>query len=162
MSPNSRIWIYQSETSLAQEVQAEIQAAITQFCQIWHAHGKPVKAMGSIEHNRFIILVVDEESFVSGCSIDSSVAFIKNIERKYGLSLFNRMLVNYFDDGQLHTVPLSSIGSLLKDKKITPETLILDHTITTLEQLNHEWAKPLKNSWLNRLIPAVVGTNPAN
>ena len=42
--------------------------------------------------NRFLILAVDEsQASASGCSIDSSVKFVKAMESELGTDFFNRM-----------------------------------------------------------------------
>ena len=91
---SSRIWIYQSSRAFTNTEVQEILQQIGQFVIDWNSHGKEVKSDGTVLHNRFIVLVVDESALmVSGCSIDTSVSLIKAIEKNYSTNMFDRMQV---------------------------------------------------------------------
>ena len=74
----TRLWIYQSDQPLPAEQNKEIRALIDRFAQQWVSHNQQLTATGDLLFDRFLLLMVDEsKAGASGCSIDSSVAFVK-------------------------------------------------------------------------------------
>src|SRR6202000_155504 len=97
-SENSRVWIYQADRKLTDAEATEIQQYLSQFAQQWTAHNHQLKAKGEVRYNRFLILVVDEtQAGASGCSIDKSVHFMQEIEKRFGINLFDRFNLAYRD-----------------------------------------------------------------
>src|ERR1700759_2190076 len=95
-SENSRVWIYQSDKELTDSEVALLQSQLDNFTTGWTAHNNQLKAKAEIRYNRFIILVVDEsQAGASGCSIDKSVRFMKDIEQEFGINLFDRFNLAY-------------------------------------------------------------------
>jgi hypothetical protein len=59
----------------------QIEEMIDQFSHNWNSHGIPVKATAHLFFGQFVVLMADETATgVSGCSTDSSVRLIKEIE----------------------------------------------------------------------------------
>ena len=113
----SRIWIYQSSRKFSDEEVAEIEKDLMQFIENWSAHGTSLEASFTIRYNRFIILSVNQEFHpATGCSIDSSVGFIQNLEQKYSVDLLDKMNVD-FKQGEFITYKtLLELKKLAKDK----------------------------------------------
>ena len=85
---------------------------------------------------------------VSGCSTDSSVRIVKEIENIHGLELFNRQLLAFYKGDKLELIPLSAISDSINQNKISAETLYFNNTILTKKELETNWIIELKNSWL--------------
>src|ERR1700743_2848690 len=105
-SENSRVWIYQSDRELTNAQVLQLQVQLNNFTTGWTAHNNALKAKAEIRYNRFIILVVDEsQAGASGCSIDKSVNFMKQVEQAYGINLFDRFNLAYRSDAGILSVP---------------------------------------------------------
>ena len=92
----SRIWIYQSSRKFSDEEVTDIEKDLMQFIENWSAHGTSLEASFIIKYNRFIIIAVNQEFHpATGCSIDSSVGFIQNLEQKYSVDLLDKMNVAF-------------------------------------------------------------------
>ncbi len=88
---NSRVWIYQCNRlfTIPEALQAE--DLLNQFVSGWQSHGTPVKGYATIFFGQFVIIMADENATgVSGCSTDSSVRVIKEIEKLFGVTMFDR------------------------------------------------------------------------
>ena len=106
MPKSSRIWIYQSDRKLSDLEVQNISDELEEFCSTWVAHQQQLKTSFNVFHNHFIVLAVDENSLnASGCSIDSSVKKVKEIEEKHNISLFNRQLVAFFLNDDVQVAP---------------------------------------------------------
>lgn len=157
-STDSRIWIYQGSRAFSANEGAQTAALLQSFAQSWKSHGSPVKAFGSLFFNQFIILMADETaSGVSGCSTDSSVHLIKQIEQQTGIPLFDRLNLAFYLDGQVQLIPLAQLPQALESGRINAETAFFNNTVQTKAELEEKWLIPLKDSWLaNRFLNTFV------
>lgn len=147
-SPQSRIWIYQSNRKFTSVEEAQILTKLEAFTQQWKAHGNELMAKAEIRYGYFIILTVDEsQANVTGCSIDSSVRLIKEIEQMLQVDLFNRFNIAYKLDGEVHVQNKEDFETLVNIKNITPETIVFNNMVQNLEELETKWEVPFKNSW---------------
>jgi hypothetical protein len=149
-SPQSKVWIYQSNREFSTSEVAEIQEKLDAFTSQWQAHGKQLKAKGEVVYNFFIVITVDETaSNVTGCSIDASVRVLKEIEEKYHVDLFNRFNMAYLVDGKVVTLNKEDFETLVTIKKITPDTIVFNNMVQTLEDYQRKWEVPFAQSWHN-------------
>ena len=146
---NSRVWIYQSDRIFFMQEALEMETMLQQFVSDWKSHGTPVKGYANLFFGRFIILIADENATgVSGCSTDSSVRLIKEIEKKYNVSLFDRQMLTFYIKEKVEPLPLSQLKYAVKNKFITADTLYFDNNVLTKETLENKWIIPVKNTWL--------------
>jgi hypothetical protein len=149
--PSSRVWIYQGHRPFTTDEVAPTQQLLASFVRTWASHGTPVKGHAGIYHNQFIILMADETaSGVSGCSTDSSVHLIKQIEQQTGIRFFDRLNLAFYIDQQVRLIPLPQLPEALGAGIITTDTLYFDNTILTKEELEFKWPIQLKDSWLGK------------
>jgi hypothetical protein len=153
MPSNARVWVYQSNKPLNSEIAAAIKEEGIKFISGWSAHGAELKACFDVLHDLFIVIGVDEsQAMASGCSIDKSVGFMKQLERKFNLNLFDRMQVAYKSDDQLMTCSLNQFEKLAEEGKVNENTIVFNNMIATKEGFDNEWEVPLKRSWQNRVL----------
>ena len=90
-SADSRVWVYQSSRLFTLAEALTIEELVNDFTAKWVSHGVPVKGGGYLFFGQFIIIMADERATgVSGCSTDSSVRLIKDIEQRFGVNMFDR------------------------------------------------------------------------
>ncbi len=150
-SPQSRVWIYQADRAFSEVETAAIGRKLEQFVGEWAAHGNGLKAWGGVLYQHFIVLVVDERQHgASGCSIDSSVRVIKEIEKEYGVNLFNRLLIAYQvgDGEEVRCTDRNGLEELLTKGAVNEETLTFNNLVQTKEDWERDWKIPLKESWV--------------
>ena len=147
--PASRVWIYMSDREFTDVESGDINRSLKHFCREWTAHGADLHAHGEVRFNRFILLMVDETiAGASGCSIDKSVHFIKELEREYGVQLFNRLLFAWKKGTQIHVSPLHDLQQLFDAHEISEETIVFNNAVTGKQELDEKWMLPLKDSWM--------------
>ena len=155
-APNSRVWIYQSDRIFFMQEALEMETMLQQFVTDWKSHGTPVKGYANLFFGRFIILMADENATgVSGCSTDSSVRLIKEIEKKYSVSLFDRQMLTFYIKDKVELLPLSQLDYALENRFINANTLYFDNTVLTKEALENKWITALDNTWLSQKISAL-------
>lgn len=147
-SPQSRVWIYQSNRRFSSVEQTEILKKLESFTNQWKAHGNELLAQAEIRYGFFIILTVDEtQANVTGCSIDSSVRIIKEIEQEYNVDLFNRFNIAYKVNDTVVVNSKEDFETLVNIKQVTTDTIVFNNMVQTLSELNEKWEVPFQNSW---------------
>ena len=140
---SSRVWVYQSDRSLSDKEVVFIQQKLLAFFNDWKAHQAHLKSSYKVLLNRFIILLVDEEQKnASGCSIDSSVNVIKEIESEFGIDLFNRTLIAFEQEGEIFTLSIAEFKKVVK-----ADTVVFNNLVTTKTDLEENWKTVASNSW---------------
>lgn len=130
-----------------------METALEQFIAGWTSHQRQLSACGELQHRQFIILAVDEtQSGASGCSIDKSVHFLKQIEAAFGVSLFDRMQFAWWEGEGVRTADSGSFADLYREGRVSPDTLVFDNLVKTRGEWTDGWLKPLSKSWHRRFV----------
>ena len=146
---NARVWIYQTNCALNAEQVNYAHARLEKFVRQWLSHGKKVKAWAGVLHQHFLVFMVDESyEAPSGCSIDSSVALVKELEKAFDVDFFDRMTFTYLKkDGTVAAADRDQFASLYAQQKIGENTLVFNNLVATKAALDTMWKVPLKESW---------------
>jgi len=156
-SQSSRVWVYQSDKVLNDTDVNKLQTLLNDFTTSWTAHNNQLKAKAEIRYNRFIILIVDESQAVAtGCSIDKSVRFMKDIEQHFGINLFDRFNLAYRSCEEILSVPRHTFEELITRKNIDTNTIVFNNMVQNLSELETKWEVPFKDSWHIQLFGSLV------
>ena len=165
---DSRVWIYQSPRLFFMSEALAIEEMLEEFVQGWKSHGTPVKGYANLFYGQFIVLMADESATgVSGCSTDGSVRLIKEIEQRFGVNMFDRLMLAFWINTKVggtsdeparaapkvQMVPLAQLPYALENGFIDADTLYFNNIVQTKAELEKKWIIPLKDSWLaNRFV----------
>jgi hypothetical protein len=156
-SPQSRVWIYQSDRKLTDQEVQQIQPELDRFTTNWTAHNNQLQAKGEIRYNRFFILIVDEsQAGASGCSIDKSVHFMQQVQQHLGINLFDRFNLAYREGEEVLSLPRHDFEAKLKDGSINKQTIVYNNLVQNLTELETKWEVPFKDSWHIQLFRDIV------
>ena len=156
-SPDSRVWIYQSSRLFTLSEALAIEELLNDFNAKWLSHGVPVKGAGYLFFGQFIILMADEKATgVSGCSTDSSVRLIKDIEQRFGVNMFDRVTLAFAVKDKVQLLPLSQLQYAFDNRFIDSHTLYFNNLVQTKGELENNWLIPIKDSWLSKKITVNV------
>lgn len=147
--PESRVWIYQSSRLFSLSEAFDIEDMLKEFAAGWQSHGTPVKGAGYLFFGQFIILMADETATgVSGCSTDSSVRLIKDIEKRFSVNMFDRTTLAFVVKDKIQMLPMSQLQYASSNGFINGDTLYFNNLVQTKEELENKWITPVKESWL--------------
>jgi hypothetical protein len=148
-SPSSRVWIYQANRPFNEREALEINEQLDQFASQWLSHGDRVQGWAKLLFNQVIVVMADESATgVSGCSTDSSVRIMKSLERQYEVNLFDRLLLGFVVNDKIQLLPLAQVGYAFEKGFINEDTLYLNNTVLTKEEMERQWLIPVKDSWV--------------
>ena len=147
----SKIWIYHSNRKLSDDEVTEITENTREFIENWAAHGTSLEASFIVKYNRFIILAVNQDvQAATGCSIDSSVQFIQDLEAKYEIDLLDKMNVTYKTGEFITFKTLIEFKQLAKNKSVSENTIVFNNLVNTIEEWQDFWEVPANESWHSR------------
>ncbi len=149
----SKVWIYQSSRLFFISEALQIEEILEEFVGNWKSHGAIVKGYANILFGQFLVIIADETATsVGGCSTDSSVRLVKEIEQKYNVQLFDRQTLAFVVKDKIQLLPMSQLNYAASNGFINADTLYFNNTVLTKKQLITEWIIPIKQSWLSKRI----------
>ena len=148
ISENSRVWIYQANRVLNIDEENRILRILKDFTSQWQAHGHSLAVLGEVIHHQFIIISVNEEvAGATGCSIDKSVYLMKEIEKEFDITLFDRFRIAYRDGENIINCGREEFENLIKKGAINQDTVVFNNVIQSRKDLQTSWEIPIKDSW---------------
>jgi hypothetical protein len=157
---HSRIWVYQSSRKFDSAETNLVHTLVQRFVTDWTSHKVGVTGDGALLHNRFIILMADESKVgVSGCSIDSSVRFIKTLGEQLDINFFDRWNIAYIKNNEVHSCCREEFEKLVDEKTITDDTLVFNNLVRTKNEFETNWQIPYGQSWLKNLKASHISFN---
>jgi hypothetical protein len=148
---DSKIWIYQSNRKFSDEEILDIQNSLTTFLTTWSAHGTSLECGFELKYNRFIIIAVNQEvQIATGCSIDKSVMFIQELEKKYQVDLLDKMNVTFKNGDHVAHKTLADFKKMAKDKAVTENTIVFNNLVNNIAEYNEMWEIAAGDSWHSR------------
>ena len=155
---DSRVWVYQCNRIFSLNEALEIEDLLKEFTTQWKSHGTPVKGEAHLFFGQFVVLLADETATgVSGCSTDSSVRLVKDIEQRFSVNMFDRTTLAFIikdksDSYRIQLLPLSQLQYAVENGFVKADTLYFNNLVQTKEELEIKWIVPLEDSWLNSKI----------
>jgi len=151
---HSRVWVYQSSRPFSESEHKAVSEKLQGFNENWESHGQPVKSVASVLYGQFIVFAIDDTpNKAGGCSIDTSVHLMKQLEKDYNIELFNRLQVVAFStEGQMMNFKFSDTTDLLKQGILNADSTIFNNAISSVKELKDNWQIPLKESWLKKYL----------
>lgn len=151
---DSRVWIYQSSRMLSLSEALQAEDILNDFIASWKTHGDPVKGYANLFFGQFIILMADESATgVGGCSTDSSVRMIKEMESRFNVQLFDRQMLAFVINDKIQLLPLSQLNYAVENNFINEHSLYFNNTVLNKKELENNWIIPVNQSWLAKRLP---------
>jgi hypothetical protein len=153
MPGHARVWLYKTARDISQAEQKVIHELGAAFADSWAAHGAALDACVDVLLDRFVVVAVDQEqALASGCSIDKSVGFIKELEFQLNLTLTDRMVVVHEHAGRITSCRAQELPALLAEGVLTSESMVYDDAVATVDDLRHRFRRPLRETWMQRYL----------
>ncbi len=140
ISQNARIWVYQANRQLIDNEAITVERYLEPAINQWAAHGASLLASATVLHNRFVVIALDEaQNAASGCSIDASTRWFKDLGEALNIDFFDRSQA-YLDGEEIKTFSVFQSKKSIENELIFPETIIFNNnTLATLSDLSDKW-----------------------
>ncbi|PRY89560.1 hypothetical protein [Mongoliibacter ruber] len=152
MPAHARIWVYQSDRKFTESEVVWVKERLEAFCDQWNTHGAKMPTSFTIKFDQVLVLSVDESQLgASGCSIDSSVRTLREIEQQLGVNLLDQGKVGFLaNEDNLEVNSVFGIKESVQAGLLNPETLVLNPLVKEKADLDNKWLVSAKESWLNK------------
>ena len=148
---SARLWVYSSENEFSPQQAQLLQNKMTQFLHEWTAHKRELMTGWQLQYNRFIMIAVDEAMMAaSGCSIDTVVHHLKDVETMFGRNIINTNAKIFYrkKDKSIECISRPEFKQFVIDGDVTENTVVFNNTIQLLGDLRKGlWEVPMKASW---------------
>ncbi len=146
---DAKVWVYQSGRILSIPEALHLEKMIQEFSSEWNTHGALNKGFVQLLFGQFLVLMADESAHrISGCSIDSSVRFIKEVEKTFSVNLFDRQSLAFIVKDKVQIIPMSQVKYAADNGFINGDTLFFNNLVASKKELLESWIIPVKSSWL--------------
>ncbi|WP_323834482.1 hypothetical protein [Algoriphagus sp. D3-2-R+10] len=154
MPEDSRVWVYQATRQFSEQEQELIASRLSIFCDGWNTHGNRMPTSFQILDNHIVVLAADESGLgASGCSIDSSVRTLRELENEIENNITDQGKVTFkSDSGEISVASALGIKSKVTSGEINSQTLVINPQVQSKKDLESVWILA-GNSWLNRYFP---------
>lgn len=154
MSEDSRVWVYQAARQFTAAEKKIIASKLSAFCDGWNTHGNRMPTSFQILDNQILVLAVDESGLgASGCSIDSSVRTLRELESEIENNITDQGKVTFkSNSGEISVASALGIKSKVTSGEIDSQTLVINPQVKSKKDLESVWILA-GNSWLNRYFP---------
>ena len=152
---NSKVWVFQSDKEITSNIIDGMQVDLRQFIDGWVSHSKPFPAHALMLYNRFIVVIADESAtHIGGCSMDTLMRCIDDVEKKYDVQLKLRNEVAYLNpsDTVPNIIPLSQLKDTYANGVIHENTIVFDNLVNTKQAFESGWKKNISESWHKRFL----------
>ncbi len=155
----SKVWVFQASRLFTVNEALQLEDILNNLAKNWKAHGNQVKGYANLFFGQFIVLMADETAAgVSGCSIDSVTRIIQDIEKQFGIEMFNWQNLAFVVKDKVQIIPRQQFNYALENNFISPETIFFNNVVATKKELENNWMIPVSESWLKSKIKT---TSPA-
>ncbi|EPR65952.1 hypothetical protein ADICYQ_5097 [Cyclobacterium qasimii M12-11B] len=104
-----------------------------------------------LKYDQFIILSVDQSQMgASGCSIDSSVRVIREIEVKLNINLLDSGKVAYLEGENVKVAFLPEIKNHVVEGSLKSNSKMFNPSVNKIADLNDKWLIEAEKSWLKK------------
>jgi hypothetical protein len=150
----TRCWVFGSSKPISAGDPVLV-GRLNRFFSQWQSHGESVSGRWRILYERFLVVLREPEGAeVSGCSIDSMIGEVKQLETELGTSLLDSSRIFFrTESGKVESVGRQEFKALAATGRITRDTEVFDTTLTRLSDLEVGiFSKQVRESWHLRLL----------
>ena len=151
---DARLWCFAADRELTRGEAKLLTDGLASFLAGWKAHAHELRVGFELREDRFLLVAVDESrAAASGCSIDSLVGRLRELEHDIRAGLIDGSAVWYRDlSGAVTTASRADFRRLAEQGAVGPDTPVFDLTLESVGQLRESrFEVPAAESWHARL-----------
>ncbi len=151
-----KLWLYLAPRPFSEDEEVYIQQQSAFFLNSWNNHGNVLSGKIFIIEHQILALIADENVYpVSGCSIDKSVNFVKDLSSNLNIDMLDRSLIIFKKDGENKITNLKEVKALISQNVISPETWVFNLQLTDADNIDKQLLVQAKETWLKRYFELV-------
>ena len=152
LSEEAKVWIYPSSRKFYPQELDEVHKKIKTFVENWKSDKENFKASYELLYDRFIVFYAEENEVIENSDLDKQVGFILELQQCYEVELLDKMNVCFKQGEYVQYKEVKEFKKMLKNKSVSPKTIVFDNLIQTKYDLENYWEVPITESWYNRFL----------
>lgn len=132
LADDAKVWVYQADRAFTSAEKKIVEEELISFVHKWTAHGAQLTGVGALPTDYHIVIAVDGDVQASGCSIDTSVRFIKSLGSQLQIDFFNRLKILAEENEKLKYVPFAKLSEVKTGQYFNP-------MVSTVSELKKNW-----------------------
>ena len=151
LSDEAKVWVYPSNRKFYPQETEALKEKVENFVATWK-EDEDFKASYQLLYDRFIVFYAEENSILSNADIHKQVVFILKLQNEYEVELLDKMNVCFKQGDYIQYKEIKDFKKMLKEKSVSPKTIVFDNLIQTKYDLENFWEVPITESWYNRFL----------
>ncbi len=147
LAETSKVFIYPSNRKFYKDEFPVFNKKIKNFLDNFER----VDSFFEIKYQRFIIVVISEETPLSIDQNDKLVGFIISLEDEFEITLLDKVNVCFKQGEYVQLKEITAFKKLIKNKGVSKKTIVFDNLISIKEEYDNYWEMPAEFSWVSHL-----------
>jgi hypothetical protein len=148
ISDSARVWVYQASRPLNQHELDAINTYLTREMAAWAAHGEALQGSFDVRFHQVFVVAVDEQvNQASGCSIDASMRWFKELGAAMNIDFFDRSCAVVQGEG-LTLIPLLEIKKAVLEGILKSDSMVIPLQTADVSAYRADWVVPATATWL--------------
>ena len=148
ISDQARVWVYQANRPLTQPEQEGVHSFLKREMAAWAAHGEALQGSFDIRFNQVFVVAVDEQvNQASGCSIDASTRWFKELGAALGIDFFDRSCA-VVQGESLKLMPLLGLKQAVADGTLKADSFVIPLQTADVRTYRAGWLVPADQTWI--------------
>jgi len=143
----AKVFIYPSSRKFYKDENPEINDKIKVFLNNF----KEVDSFFEIKYQRFIVIIISENTPLTIEQNDQLVAFILSLEVDHKISLLDKVNVCFKQGEYVQLKEIPEFKKIIKNKGVSQKTIVFNHFINNKEEYENFWEMPASESWVSHM-----------
>jgi len=147
LSELAKVFIYPSSRKFYKDETPEINDKIEVFLNNF----KEVDSFFKIKYQRFIVIIISENTPLIIEQNDQLVAFILSLEVDYKIFLLDKVNVCFKQGEYVQLKEIPEFKKIIKNKGVSKKTIVFNHFVNNKEEYESFWEMPASESWVSHM-----------
>lgn len=148
ISDHARVWVYQANRPLREPELEGVHSYLAREMAAWAAHGEALQGSFDVRFGQVFVVAVDEQvNQASGCSIDASTRWFKELGAALGIDFFDRSTA-VLQGESLVLIPFAGTKQAVSEGILKADSLVIPLQIADVATYRTGWFVPAASTWL--------------
>jgi hypothetical protein len=145
LSETSKVYIYPSNRKFYKDEFLVLQEKVKHFL----SNFENVTSYYEIKYQRFIVIMISDDTALSVDQTDELVAFILALENEFKVTLIDKVNVCFKQGEYVQLKEIPEFKKLIKNRGVSIKTIVFDNLINSKEEYENYWEMPAEASWVS-------------
>ncbi len=145
LSNTSKVFIYPSNRKFYKNEFPVIYNKVEEILN--HLNG--IDSFFEIKYDRFIVIIISDQTPLSLEQNDFLVNFIQSLEKEFKINLLDKVNICFKQGEYVQLKEIPEFKKLIKNRGVSKKTIVFDNLINNKEEYENYWEIASENSWIS-------------